>query len=297
MLRPPPASVRREGESHAVSRFAHLLIHHHSNADMRETYVMNRRHDPARRPSSSWDAVADWYEGWSGVAGSRHHRQYAIPVALELLGSAAGYDVLDLGCGPGPMAAAVAAAGGRYTGVDLSRKLLAAGRRRYGRAARFIHGDATRLEAVADLTGKRFDAVTFLLSIQDINPLEAAIGGAASLLLPRGVVIVVMTHPCFRVPRQSGWGWDPRRKLRFRRVDSYLSRLAVPMGGSRRSVTRSYHRPLGDYINALAAAGLHVDAAREIAVPTAAGTGVDPAAERRAEAQFPLFLALRARKT
>lgn len=259
---------------------------------------MNRRHDSSRQPSSSWDSVADWYEGWSGVAGSRHHRQYAIPAALELLGSAVAGDLLDVGCGPGPLAGTVIAAGGRYTGVDLSRKLLAAGRRRYGDAARFVHGDATRLPAVPGLTGERFSAVTFLLSIQDINPLEAAVQGAAALLREGGVMVMVMTHPCFRVPRQSGWGWDARRKLRFRRVDSYLTRLAVPMGGDarRRSVTRSYHRPLGDYVNALADAGLHVDALREIATPMTGAAGQSQPAQRRADEQFPLFLAIRGRR-
>ena len=64
-----------------------------------------------------------------------------------------------------------------------------------------------------------------------------------------------MTHPCFRVPRQSGEGWDEQRKLLYRRVDRYLSPLAVPMkayaGG--RAATWSYHRPLEDYVNGLAA--------------------------------------------
>lgn len=260
---------------------------------------MNRRKNPADQPSSSWDVVAGWYDGWSGADGSRHHRRYAIPVVLELLGELRGRHVLDVGCGPAPLAADVLAAGGRYSGVDLSRKLLAAGRRRYGGAGRFLHGDATRLGALPALSGARFDAVTFLLSIQDINPLEAAVRGAAGLLRDGGVMVMLMTHPCFRVPRQSGWGWDARRRLRFRRVDSYLTRLAVPMGGdrrNRRSTTRSYHRPLGDYISALAAAGLYVDAAREVAAPGAAAGDDALPAHRRADEQFPLFLALRGRK-
>lgn len=66
--------------------------------------------------------------------------------------------------------------------------------------------------------------------------------------------------------------------------------------GSRRSVTRSYHRPLGDYISALADAGLYIDAAREIAAPAAAGSNARSSAHRRADEQFPLFLAIRARK-
>ena len=53
----------------------------------------------------------------------------------------------------------------------------------------------------------------------------------------------------------------PGRRLRYRRVDRYLTRLAVPMksyGGG--GATRSYHRPLGAYVNGLAACGLLVPA-------------------------------------
>ena len=133
----------------------------------------------------------------------------------------------------------------------------------------------------------------FLLSIQDINPLDAAIGEAARLLRRGGRMGLVMLHPCFRVPRQSGWGWDEGRGLKFRRLDSYLTRLAVPMQEHGHGTTRSYHRPLEDYVAALNAAGMAVTAIKEIADHPGAGVG---RAERRALREFPLFLGLRAVK-
>ena len=104
-----------------------------------------------------------------------------------------------------------------------------------------------------------------------------------------------MLHPCFRVPRQSGWGQDEKRGLTYRRLDSYMSPLAVPMQPypGKAGTTRSYHRPLGAYIEALGAAGLAVNALREVA------GFADPAApkpERRAAAEFPLLLGLKAMK-
>jgi hypothetical protein len=103
----------------------------------------------------------------------------------------------------------------------------------------------------------------------------------------------VMTHPCFRIPRQSGWGYDPQRKLQYRRVDSYLSELSVPMKAYGSSgANLSFHRPLGQYVAALAARGLWIDALREI---TTYQEGRNRA-ERRANAEFPLFLGLRACK-
>lgn len=258
-----------------------------------------RKDRPQPAGSNSWDPVADWYTGWVGAEGSEHHRRVAIPALLDLLRPAAGEHVLDLGCGPGVLAPHVARAGARYTGVDAGHRLIAYARRHHGAHGRFAVGDATRLRELPEAGEGAYDAVVFLLSIQDIDPLEDALASAAWALRSGGRVVLLMTHPCFRVPRQSGWGWDAGRRLRFRRVDRYLTRLAVPMkgyGGGRRGATRSYHRPLGAYVNGLAAQGLLIDGVHEI--PTHRTHPPDPRtkAERAADREIPLFLGLRAVK-
>ena len=255
---------------------------------------MNPKRTSRATASRSWDPLADWYAGWNGTRGSRHHQQLAIPLALDLLDLAPDEHVVDLGCGHGVMAGPVGATGARLTGIDLSPRLIGMARRRRHARAEFLVGDVTRLQALPSLRAASCDAALFLLSIQDIDPLEDALASAAWLLRPGGRLVIVMLHPCFRVPRQSGWGWDERRALRFRRLDGYLSPLAVPMqpypDGT--GTTRSYHRPLGAYVEALGRLGLAVDALREVA-------GLDTAttrAERRAAAEFPLLLGVRALK-
>ncbi|HEX6750719.1 MAG TPA: methyltransferase domain-containing protein [Longimicrobium sp.] len=261
---------------------------------------MGRRKNQAQPAGSdSWNPVADWYAGWVGAEGSEHHRRLAIPALMEMLRPAPGEHVLDVGCGPGVLAPHVAGAGALYTGVDASRKLLAFARRHHGAHGRFVAGDATRLRELAELGEGAFDAAVFLLSIQDIDPLEDALASAAWAVRPGGRVVLLMTHPCFRVPRQSGWGWDRQRRLRYRRVDRYLTRLAVPMKGygtARRGFTRSYHRPLGAYVNGLSACGLLVDEVREIPTHKAPEPGPQAKAERLANREIPLFLGLRAIK-
>ena len=246
-----------------------------------------------QKSSAGWDPVATWYAGWVGAGGSDHHRGAAIPAVVELLEIEAGDRVLDVGCGPGVLAPHVASAGGAYTGVDVSPRMVSIARRRHARHGSFLQADATSGEFPKLLDGRRFHAVTFLLSIQDIDPAEAAIRNASELLRPGGSVVLLMTHPCFRVPRQSGWGWDERRKLRFRRIDRYLSPLAVPVksfGKKVRGSTWSHHRPLHVYADALATAGLTID--RLLEIPTPVKTS-DPS-ERRANAEIPLFLGVRA---
>ena len=255
---------------------------------------MSRRDHSSRRGAapSSWDAVADWYNGWVGAHGSTHHRHLAIPAVLRLLRAQPGEHILDVGAGPGVLAPAIAATGARYTGVDASPRLVRVARTRHGHHGRFLVADARHLQREAALSAGGFDGVVFLLSLQDMDPLEEALHGAAWALGRGGRAVLLLTHPCFRIPRQSGWGWDEQRRLAYRRIDRYLTPLAVPMrpptarGGS----TRSFHRPLGAYINALAACGLLVDAVEEIPAANLP-RGAHPPADND---DIPLFLGLRA---
>jgi SAM-dependent methyltransferase len=145
-----------------------------------------------------------------------------------------------------------------------------------------------------------YDAVTFLLSIQDIDPLDAVLRNAGDSLRPGGRMVFLMTHPCFRIPRQSGWGWDEGRRLRYRRVDRYLTPLTVPMkvyGAGRRGATRSHHRPLQDYVEELTKFGLVVEKLREFPGPSGAvARRRHSTAERAANREIPLFLGLCALK-
>lgn len=250
----------------------------------------NRR----RAERKGWDNLADWYDGWMGKDGSKHHQKMALPAALNLLDLQKDETLLDIGCGQGVLAPSVAETGAQYTGVDISPALLDMARKYHGKHGKFYEADACKLELTKDLRGGTFDAAVFILSIQDINPLDSAVRGAAWALKAGGRVVMVMTHPAFRIPRQSGWGYDENRKLTYRRIDRYLTPLSVPMKAypGQTGVSISFHRPISAYINMLAAYGLMVDALHEIP-----SYKIDEQeAENPSEKEIPLFLSLRARK-
>jgi ubiquinone/menaquinone biosynthesis C-methylase UbiE len=257
-----------------------------------------RRADGGRPRETSWEAVATWYDGWVGDRGSAYHRELAIPAVMDLLQPQPDEEVLDVGGGQGVLAPYLADAGASVTVVDASPKLVSAAKRRHRsvRGARFLTGDARRLPAVAGLTEATFDAATFLLSIQDMDPLEEVVRGVDWALKPSARVVLLMTHPAFRQPRHSGWGFDEGRKLTYRRIDAYLGEMAVPMkslGGG--MPTRSFHRPISTYVNALAEIGLATDAMLEIPdLPPDRRPGRAARGDERANAEIPIFLGLRA---
>lgn len=248
------------------------------------------------RNPSGWDAVADWYDGWMGKGGSIHHKKIAVPAVLDLLDPQPGEAILDIGAGQGVLAPRVAKQGATYTGIDVAGKLLDYARQHHGDHGRFLEADAARLHETPMMQAGMFDGVVFLLSIQDMDPLDEVLKSAAWVLRPGGRMVILMTHPCFRVPRQSGWGFDEGRKLQFRRVDRYLTPLPVPMKQHSSGVTISFHRPLHEYVNTLTRFDMLVDHLGEIPAD-------DPLnkkrtkAEKRADAEIPLFLTLRARKS
>ena len=256
----------------------------------------NERRSRGRSPRANpgWDHVALWYDGWVGQRGSLYHQRLAIPAALELLDPRAGEDLLDIGAGQGVLAPFVLERGARYTGIDASPALIERARQRRPRAARFMVGDARRLDLVAALRPVSFDAAVFLLSIADIPDLELVAASLDWVLRPNARVVIVMTHPAFRQPRHSGWGYDEGRKLTYRRVDGYLTPMAVPLdavAGTR--PTWSHHRPMSDYVNALGAFGFGVDAMLE--VPDLAPHERPRRSQRGLDnADIPLLLGLRA---
>jgi SAM-dependent methyltransferase len=256
-----------------------------------------------RAVSTSWEPLAEWYDGWVGKEGSLHHRQLAIPALLDLLSPQPGEAILDLGAGQGVLAPHIAKAHAHYTGVEASAKLVQLAHQHHGRQGRFLCGDVRSLHTLPEIRAGTFAGVTFLLSLQDMDPLPQVLAAAAWALAPGGRVVMVMTHPSFRVPRQSGWGWDPSRKLRYRRIDHYLTPLAVPLKSyqtnaqsEQHGTSRSFHRPLQSYINELAAQGLWLNALNEIPTYKRSRGKKQAEAENRANSEIPLFLALRAVK-
>ena len=237
---------------------------------------------------NSWEPVSRWYDHIVGKKGHYYHQKVIIPNVIRIVGSS-NSRLLDLACGQGVLARHLGEQVD-YTGVDISPSLIKRARQQ-SHKQRFIIGDAS---APLPLNPNSFDWVTCILAIQDIEHADAMIAHAAKYLRHSGKMVVVMNHPCFRIPRATSWQEDAG--TRYRRVNGYMTPRTIPIRstpsqGDRSPAVMSYHRPLSDYFHWLAEAGFVVTQLEEW-VSDKQSSGSKARMENRARKEFPLFLCL-----
>jgi len=245
---------------------------------------------------AEWDQAARWYNAVVGDQGSEYQKTLIFPGAFRMLAVKRGDRVLDLACGPGGFSRYLEKKGVRVDGLDASGELLGHAERRSPPSIRFHHADARE---PGTFGAAAFDAIACLMALQNMEDIQPVMKNAAAWLKPGGRLVLVVTHPCFRIPRQSHWGWDDEKKTEYRRVDRYASEMLIPIltppFARSKVFTSTYHRPLAAYFQALAGAGLAVDALEEWQSGKESAPGKRARGENRARREIPLFLAMRAR--
>ena len=254
---------------------------------------------PQQQNKTSWEEVHDWYSHLVGKQGHYYHQQIIIPKTIELLGLSkeTAVTVLDLACGQGVLARSLPETI-EYWGVDLSPSLIREAKRMTPQKNRhFCVGDITKR---FEIPLKKADIVTMVLAIQDLSNPEEAIAQACRYLVSGGRFLIVMNHPCFRIPRQSGWGIDEANKLQYRRLNGYLRPNEIPIqtapGKGSHSPTVLYsHHPLSNYSRWLKDNGMVIELLDEWASEKKS-EGAKKKMEDRARNEFPLFLCILAKK-
>lgn len=273
---------------------------------------------PSVKNPTHWGKVADWYDELVGDEGSEYQREVIWPGLLRMLDLKRGEEgkklaILDLACGQGAWCRKLAGMGHAVVGVDAAKELIEAAAARHeagGADVRYVVADVTKLvdeaggQVTGELAGRTFDAATLVLAIQNITPLSPVWKACHALLKPGGVLVVVMMHPAFRIPRQSDWLWDEKTQTQGRLVRQYLgsSQIAIQTHpglaahGKSSTTTAHFHRPLQAYINTLGNAGLLIDHIEEWASHKKSEPGPRQKALDAARKEFPMFMAVRARR-
>jgi 2-polyprenyl-3-methyl-5-hydroxy-6-metoxy-1,4-benzoquinol methylase len=160
--------------------------------------------DPERSIERSWrENAAAWTEAVreSRIPSRRAGTDAAILAAIR---RAAPRSVLDVGCGEGWLARALAAQGGRVVGIDASPGLIA--------AARALGGgdfETLRYEALgaAALPGAPFDVAVCNFSLLGAD-VATVLREIRAVLHRDGVLLIQTVHPrvaCGDEPYEDGW--------------------------------------------------------------------------------------------
>ena len=213
----------------------------------------------APTPTVRYDGLADHYDDLF----SHYDDPGGSPGAdlVELLGPPTG-TCLDIGCGTGLSGRALASAGWRVGGLDLSADQL---RLAATRLQWVVRGDAHRLP----FASASVDRVAAMFVHTDVDDFAAILREIARVLRPDGRVGYVGVHPCFVGHHiDSVTGSDERLGLGpgYREAgwvepagfDSDRFRTA----GLRRHVG-ARHMPLADLLGGFVAAGLHLESVLE----------------------------------
>lgn len=248
------------------------------------------------RTRGSWEKASQWYGKTVAEKGHYYHEHVVLPGVLKLLRLQPHDSVIDLAAGNGVLARQLPTSV-RYTGVEISPSLVTQARKLNRRpGAEFLEADVT---IVKQYVAPHTHGV-IILAIQNIAKPELALKNLAANLKDDGVGVIVMNHPCFRIPRQSSWEIDPRSKIQYRRINRYLSPLEIPItihpGQEDSPTTWDFHFSLSDWSNMLYTAGFVIEQLEEW-TSDKESAGKAAKMENRARQEFPLFLAWRLRKS
>ncbi len=248
-----------------------------------------------KKTSGGWEGEARQYNDLVGERGHYYHEHVVIPKSLQLLNLKPDSSVLDLGCGQGVFSRVLPKTVS-YVGVDASKSLI-------DFAKKFDDNPHHRFEvlsATRPLKGLRtdFSHAVCILALQNMEYFDTAIKNASDHLQSGGSFLIVINHPSFRIPRQSGWG-EPIQGIQTRWVNKYMSHLKIPINmhpsDKKSAITMTYHMPLSSYVASLRKHGFVIAQLEEWS-SNKESKGPHAKAENTARAEFPLFLAIVAEK-
>jgi SAM-dependent methyltransferase len=243
---------------------------------------MADEHDLSLR--DAWEQNARAWAEWARAPGHDSYWRFHRDAFLSILPPPAGL-TLDVGCGEGRLARDLRRLGHHVVAVDGAPTMVD-----LARAA-----DPDMDVRLADAAALPFDSasadlVVAFMSFQDVDDMPGAIAEARRVLRDDGRVCIAVVHPL-----NSAGAFASEDEASAFVVEDYLSprRYADELErDGHRMVFHSLHVPLEAYSRALEAAGLVVDALREVTMDEAS---IRERPERARWRRIPLFLHLRAR--
>ncbi len=216
------------------------------------TPVPDNRALPAdSAPANDYDSFAEAYTAENET--SLMNAYYERPAVLELAGEVAGRRILDVGCGSGPLFAALRDRGAIVTGIDASAGMLEQARRRLGADADLRVAD---LADPLPLPDDSFDDVVASLVLHYLRDWGPTLAELRRVLRTGGRLIASVDHPFATnlMHRLAG----PRPDY----FETYNWTEEWTMGGHTAQMS-FWHRPLHAMTGAFTSAGFRISVISE----------------------------------
>jgi ubiquinone/menaquinone biosynthesis C-methylase UbiE len=224
-------------------------------------------------PAADYDGFAAAYS--TSNESNLFNAYYCRPEMIRLAGDVEGLEVLDAGCGSGPLMEAMRSKGATVSGFDLSSAMVELARQRLGEDAAVR---VANLGAALPYPDDAFDVVVASLSLHYVEDWVSALAELRRVLRPGGRLIVSIIHPTVYA-------------IVYPEADYFaLTQYSEDYDFGEGKVWMTYwHRPLQDVINSFIDAGFAIRAVTE--PPPAPDTPVEllPHADGRSFICFLFF--------
>jgi SAM-dependent methyltransferase len=200
---------------------------------------------------NDYDVLAEAYTAENET--SLINAYYTRPAILALAGNVAGRRILDVGCGSGPLFAALRDRGAILAGFDSSAGMIKRARRRLGDDADLR---VTELGSPLPFPDGAFDDVVAALVLHYLEDWGPALAELRRVLKPGGRLIVAVDHPFAIDMLQRQAGLKPDYFATYNWTEDWI------MGGQ--TVPMSFwNRPLHAMSDAFTAAGFRISVISE----------------------------------
>jgi SAM-dependent methyltransferase len=250
----------------------------------------------------AWDENADLWIRHVRAGWDRYREEFNNPMFLAFLPELAGKTVIDLGCGEGRNTREFARRGARLTGVDVSRKMIAAAVAAEAQEPLGISYHAVSFSDLSAFPAGSFDLAVSTMALMDGPDFEGAARAAHRVLRPGGGLYFSVLHPCFVTPAQKWIRNEAGEEIGFQvgeyfsddiHIDRWRFSAAPEETGDLFAMPRFPHR-LETYVNGLIGVGFRILKIQEPR-PTDAMAAAHPGFARLRR-HMPLFLYFAAEK-